>query len=87
LAGELAGELQKALDAPVAPPLLDAAPAVPDDPDYQRLWGLLSFDPTPIDQLILHSGLGPREVSSMLLMLELQGLVQSDGGSSFSRKP
>ena len=87
LAGELAGELQKALDAPEAPPPLDAAPAVPDDPDYQRLWGLLSFDPTPIDQLILHSGLGPREVSSMLLMLELQGMVQSDGGSSFSRRP
>lgn len=56
------------------------------DPDYQRLWDKLGFDPKPVDRLIEQSGLTAREVSAMLLMLELRGAVESHPGGAFSRK-
>jgi DNA processing protein len=56
------------------------------DPDYQRLWDKLGFDPMPIDRLVEQSGLTAREVSAMLLMLELKGAVEAHPGGAFSRK-
>lgn len=56
------------------------------DPEYQRLWEELGFDPRPVDSLIEQSGLTAREVSAMLLMLELKGVVQAHPGGAYSRK-
>lgn len=56
------------------------------DPDYQALWDELGFDPRPVDRLIEESGLTAREVSAMLLMLELKGVVEAHPGGAFSRK-
>lgn len=56
------------------------------DPDYQRLWDKLGFDPKPVDRLVEQSGLTAREVSAMLLMLELKGAVEAHPGGAFSRK-
>jgi DNA processing protein len=88
LASELAMELRQALDAaePSDGAGTVAVPQLPDDPDYQRLWGALGFDPKPVDTLVAQSGLGVRAVSSMLLMLELRGLVVSQAGSMYCRR-
>ena len=40
----------------------------------------MGFDPISIDTLVERSGLTPEAVSSMLLTLEIQGLVASSGG-------
>lgn len=56
------------------------------DPEYQRLWDKLGFDPKPVDRLVEQCGLTAREVSAMLLMLELKGAVESHPGGAFSRK-
>jgi len=56
------------------------------DPDYQRLWDKLGFDPMPVDRLVEQSGLTAREVSAMLLMLELRGAVEAHPGGAFSRR-
>ena len=56
------------------------------DADYQRLLGELGFDPKPVDRLVEQSGLTAREVSAMLLMLELRGVVEAHPGGAFSRK-
>lgn len=56
------------------------------DPDYQRLWEKIGFDPKPVDRLVEQSGLTAREVSAMLLMLELRGAVEAHPGGAFSRK-
>ncbi len=45
----------------------------------------LGFDPTPVDSLIERSGLTPEAVSSMLLVLELQGHVVSAPGGHYNR--
>lgn len=64
---------------------IDNRDALLADPDYERLWALMGFDPLSQDELAARSGLSAREVSSMLLMLELRGLVASAPGGRFSR--
>ncbi|MEK7816322.1 MAG: DNA-processing protein DprA [Pseudomonadota bacterium] len=45
----------------------------------------LGYDPASIDQLVERSGLTTEAVSSMLLQLELQGLVEAGAGGKFQR--
>lgn len=87
MAAELASELRSQLDADVSPAASkdDDLKPVPDDPDYQRLWKALEFDPHSMDELIHLSSLPARSVSSMLLMLELKGLVTSHSSGKYSR--
>jgi DNA processing protein len=87
LAGELAGALRQALDADdeTSKPTEDGQEML-DDPDYARLWEVLSYDPKPVDALVRDSGLEVREVSSMLLLLELKGWVRAEAGASYCRK-
>ena len=50
------------------------------DIHYRQLLDNLSFDPVSIDRLIEVTGLTSDTVSSMLLFLEVQGVVSSAGG-------
>jgi DNA processing protein len=45
----------------------------------------LSREPTHIDQIIRESGMGITDVSSMLAMMELQGVVRQVGGMNYVR--
>jgi DNA processing protein len=56
-----------------------------DDPAYQELLRLLDFSPTPIGDLADRAQLTPAEVSSMLLVLELEGFVEALPGGRYSR--
>lgn len=55
------------------------------DGDYQVLLNHLGFDPVAIDSLIENTGLTADAVSSMLLLLELEGVVESLPGSRYVR--
>ncbi len=55
------------------------------DPDYQQVLAALGHEALPIDQIILNTGLTAEQVSSILLMLELQGLVAACGGGHYMR--
>ncbi len=60
-----------------------AAPGVDperDNPDYNRLWEALGHDPTDMDRLVARTGLTTAEVSSMLLLMELEGRVLVEHG-------
>jgi DNA processing protein len=56
-----------------------------DDPKYQRLWKALGHDPTGMDALVSRTGLTAAELSSMLLLMELDGFVAVQHGR-YSRK-
>jgi DNA processing protein len=66
-----------------------ANPALPStttlDSDYRRLLECMGQDPVAPDELVERSGLPAQEVSSMLLLLELQGHVSCLPGGRFSR--
>ena len=61
----------------------DPAPKEPDD-DYAELRKVLSHDPTSIDELEKKSGLTIDQLSSMLLILELHGEVESLSGGRYA---
>lgn len=90
--GPLAAELADALRVRLADPTCVQAAAgasapgwQPPDPDYQRLWQALGHDPTGMDRLVSRTGLTAAELSSMLLVMELDGRVAVDHGR-YSRK-
>ncbi len=56
-----------------------------DDEDYDQLFKYLGFDPISIDKLVAKSELTADAVSSMLLLLELQGRVESLPGGRYIR--
>ena len=57
-----------------------AKAAQAEDADYQNLWNALGHDPTGMDQLVERTGLTPAELSSMLLLMELDGRVTTQHG-------
>ncbi|ORU90089.1 MAG: DNA processing protein DprA [Cycloclasticus sp. symbiont of Poecilosclerida sp. M] len=54
-------------------------------PEYTLLLEKIAFDPTSVDSLVEESQFTAEEISSMLLVLELQGLVSSAPGGLFYR--
>jgi DNA processing protein len=60
------------------------APAINTDSDYDELRTLLSHDPITIDELESQSGLTIDQLSSMLLILELHGEVESLSGGQYA---
>lgn len=55
------------------------------NPDYQTLWVAMGHDPTGMDELVERTGLTAAELSSMLLVMELDGRVAVEHGR-YSRK-
>jgi len=90
---ELPDKQQKPLSSQASAPISGEStssvleiPNLPDDPEYEQLWDCLSFDPQSVDRIIGCCGLTPQAVSSMLLMLEMRGMVETHPGGGFSRK-
>ena len=57
------------------------------DPEYGALLQALGYDPAHMDDLVGRTGQSAGALSSMLLMLELEGLVESLAGNRFQRLP
>jgi DNA processing protein len=55
------------------------------DKDHKILLDALGFDPTDLDALVVRTGFKPEAVSSMMLILELEGHVQAAPGGRYSR--
>ena len=50
------------------------------DPDHQKLLKCLAYEPASIDELVDRSNFTAAEVASMLLILELEGIIVSQDG-------
>jgi DNA processing protein len=55
------------------------------DKDQKILLDALGFDSTDLDGLVVRTGFKPQAVSSMILILELEGHVQAAPGGRYSR--
>jgi len=78
--GALAGHVLQTSEESAGPPL----PAGDGDLEYVKLREQLSYDPISVDELVLRSGLTIGEVSSMLLILELDGTVEKLSGGRYA---
>ncbi len=77
---DMLGRVDAAQDA--AAPAADAAPL---DPHYQQLLEAMGWDEVGVDVLVGRCGLTIAELSSMLLLLEMQGSVRSLAGGRYQR--
>ena len=57
------------------------------DADYEKLLQTLSYDPASADELAAQSGLTIDQVSSMLLILELEKKIEAEVGGRYSIRP
>ena len=78
------GPLAVAAATAATPPAPPALPPELDD-DYRSLLEQLGQEPVSVDGLVERCGLTAEAVSSMLLILELQGLVAATPGGLYSR--
>ena len=71
----------------VATPVATSAPlpGAPPDPAQQALLELIGYDPVEVDMLIVRSGLTAGALSSMLLLMELRGLIEARPGGRVQR--
>ncbi len=53
--------------------------------EYRELLDCMGYDTVSVDQLVQRSGLTPEQVSSMLLLLELEDSVHSGAGGRYTR--
>lgn len=83
LAGALAPALQSA--AP-KPPRSAQAPGRVLDKAYEILLDALGFEPAGVDVLVERTGFAADEVASMLLILELDGKLESRPGGRYVRR-
>lgn len=83
--GDLAFLLPSEDAMPDAVDKMDIAKNAGFDPDYQKLLECIDYSPKSINLLIDRSGLPASEVASMLLILEMEGLVQAVGANRYLR--
>jgi len=55
------------------------------EPEYKMLLEMMGFEIVSVDRLVELTGLTADVVSSMLLILELQGMIESQHGGKYSR--
>lgn len=88
---ELAPQLSAYLNTPSIPnneATFEAqTPSEPDDldDDQRKVLTTLGYEPLAVDQIVMNTGLTAEMVSSILLMLELQGYVAACGGGHYMR--
>jgi DNA processing protein len=79
----LAGALKEIRRPP--PPSREEIPADQLDKDYKILLDALGFEPASIDSLAERTEFSAEAVASMLLILELKGLVEAGAGGTYCR--
>jgi len=87
LGAELALRLERSPAETSAEPIRRTSGGWRDDPQYQRLMDVLGHDPIALDELSARTGQNAGELSSMLLMLELEGCVEGLPGGRYQRLP
>jgi DNA processing protein len=60
-------------------------PRSKDNPEYDAILVHLTHDPVDVDTLVERSGLTPEVISSMLLQMELYGLIEACPGGKYQR--
>ena len=87
VAAELQMEIRQRLELPGDAPqkTFKAKENLLDDADYRNVWEALGYDPKPVDTIIEQTRLSAREISSILLMMELKGMVKKHGGGRYVR--
>ena len=59
--------------------------AVPMSAEEQRIFAVLAGDPVHVDEISAHTGIPVQEVSSLLTLMEVRGIVHAVGALTYAR--
>ncbi len=79
-------QLDKGLETE-SEPSMDSRSALTEQPGYSELLRAMDFEPCKLEDISARTGLTTAELSSMLLLLELEGFVEALPGGRYSRLP
>jgi DNA processing protein len=87
---ELAPQLEQILLTPQKDHMADEnnsdeSVTAPFDADRRLVLETMGYDPISIDQLVIQTGLTAEELSSILLLLELNGFIAASGRGNYTR--
>ncbi len=83
---ELAPKLHQFILDPTPSDAGNGLPTMPSiDQEHRRLLDAMGYDPVATDTLVERTGLAPEAVSSMLLLLEMEGRIAAESGGLFVR--
>ncbi|MGN6480500.1 DNA-processing protein DprA [Luteibacter sp.] len=86
---ELGAELRARLEGATAPAGASRRKTGPfdwrQDEEYRRLLDIMGYDPASLDALVESTGFAPGALSSMLLILELEGEIAALPGNRYQR--
>lgn len=66
------------------PETIDSSP-LEEGGEQSDLLEKMAYDPISIDELVIRTGQSPESIAAMLLILELQNKVSSNGGGTYTR--
>ncbi len=66
------------------PETIDSSP-LEEGGEQSDLLEKMAYDPVSIDELVIRTGQSPESIAAMLLILELQNKVSSNGGGTYTR--
>ncbi len=78
-------ELQVTLARGPHGPRVMPDPTFDGDAEAAKVWSQLGYSPVDFDRIVTGSGLTAARVSSILLHMELEGLVHAEAGSAYQR--
>ncbi len=78
-------DLAAQIDIAVRPTLKETKSDDFLDLDHKRVLSAIDYHPTSVDMIIIGSGLSAQEVSSILLIMELNGYIAAEPGGYFVR--
>jgi DNA processing protein len=76
-------DIIEALNLFMVPRQIEMQAILPDTPEEKKLLELLSHEPLHIDDLIRAANLPAHEVSSVLTMMELKGMIKQVGSMQY----
>jgi DNA processing protein len=80
IAAAFADDLRGRLHVPISNTAAVQHDSCDKDEDTQRLWDALGHDPTPMEVLVVRTGLTAAKLASILLSMELEGRVECQHG-------
>lgn len=83
--GPLVAHLMQNTEQQSQLPVSQAEAAPRHDAEYEKLLSVLGHDPATVDEIARQSGLTIGEVSSMLLILELEGEIEALNSGQYAR--
>ena len=81
-----ANEILETLDLGSITSYIKNKKIIPESPAEEKIFGLLSYEPIHVDELIRSSGLNVAQINSTLILMEMKGMIKNLGNQNYIKQ-